>query len=199
MAKSKADEARDPKKVVNEFFGRIFVSDHFQKHNRMIVAIDPGAEGAIGLKYGPLVEVLDIPTIVVARGKGKKTEFNLPAIAGLFTEMDFLFQEWLNCTLKCILEQPPVSMGPNKGSAYGQARLMAAHAMWPLFLTVLGIPFEQVAPSAWKKKMHLPSDKETCRSKALGMFPNAPIQRVKDHNRAEALLLAEYYERTLGA
>lgn len=57
-----------------------------------------------------------------------------------------------------------------------------------------------VAPSAWKKAVGLSSGrgmkkaekKDMARSRAIRLFPDAPLSRTKDHNRAEALLIAKY-------
>ena len=47
--------------------------------------------------------------------------------------------------------------------------------------------------SAWKAKNIL---KERSRQKAIEIFPEAALSRKKDHNRAEALLIAEFAKRT---
>jgi len=62
-----------------------------------------------------------------------------------------------------------------------------------MYLTVLGIPFTFVSPSVWKRAMGLNgTDKEFARTRAKHFFPTAELHRVKDHNRAEALLIAAY-------
>jgi hypothetical protein len=61
-------------------------------------------------------------------------------------------------------------------------------------IATLGLSFELVRPAKWKKTMGLTDEKGMARAKAVQMFPNVGhlLSRVKDHNRAEALLLAEY-------
>jgi len=51
-----------------------------------------------------------------------------------------------------------------------------------------------VTPSTWKKHFRLDSDKEKSRALALRSFPKSPehFSRKRDHNRAEASLLAFY-------
>lgn len=51
-----------------------------------------------------------------------------------------------------------------------------------------------VPPNNWKKLLNVPADKEKCRQEAIRMFPKANLLLAykKDHNRAEALLLAQY-------
>lgn len=58
----------------------------------------------------------------------------------------------------------------------------------------LQIPVEFVSPQRWKKHFHLNRDKGLSLEKAQQLFPAcaASFNRVKDHNRAEACLLARY-------
>jgi crossover junction endodeoxyribonuclease RuvC len=60
----------------------------------------------------------------------------------------------------------------------------------------LHIPLHEVAASKWKKHFGLNSDAEKSRARAIAMFPNTDLRLKKDHNRAEALLLALYYQET---
>ena len=52
------------------------------------------------------------------------------------------------------------------------------------------------AGAVWKRSMGLDSTKSVSLDKARLLFPTAELDRKKDHNRAEALLLAEYSRRT---
>jgi crossover junction endodeoxyribonuclease RuvC len=56
------------------------------------------------------------------------------------------------------------------------------------------IPMTLIAPNAWKRHLRLSSSKEDCRARAIQLLPNAAgeLQRVKDHHRAEAILLGFY-------
>jgi Holliday junction resolvasome RuvABC endonuclease subunit len=69
--------------------------------------------------------------------------------------------------------------------------------MWGLFFAEKEWPCETYHPGSWKKLMGLSKDKEQVRAKAQQMFPTAELDRKKDHNRAEALLLAEMHRRKL--
>jgi Holliday junction resolvasome RuvABC endonuclease subunit len=57
-----------------------------------------------------------------------------------------------------------------------------------------GISMVLVEPSKWKRAFHLNSDKEASRQLAIQLFPHAHdrLARKKDHQRAEAMLLALY-------
>jgi hypothetical protein len=62
----------------------------------------------------------------------------------------------------------------------------------------LRIPVQFVA-TVWKRHFHLGREKEESRAKALQLFPAqaAAFARKKDHNRAEACLLAAYGLKTV--
>ena len=59
----------------------------------------------------------------------------------------------------------------------------------------IAVPLELVTASVWKRQMGLDSSKGVSLDKARLLFPIAGLARVKDHNRAEALLLSEYSRR----
>lgn len=212
MAKKPA--AKTPKKQYKcpepEDVFRAFVENVEDAGKTVYVGIDPGASGAIALVCGKAVAVVDIPTVEVGvtrtrannekqkvltgkktrRVKGHTTKFNNVAICRLFKLLRPLKDRIVVC-----LEHPPSSMGPGKHHA--ELMLSRAYAMWPLFLCSKGYAVEEVTPSTWKAAVGL-SGKEKADSalKALSLYPKADIVLVKHHDRAEAILLAEYARRT---
>lgn len=66
-------------------------------------------------------------------------------------------------------------------------------------VAALRIPVEMPSPAAWKKAMGVSADKDSSRAKALELHPvHADLfARVKDADRAEAVLLAEWGLRLL--
>jgi hypothetical protein len=54
-----------------------------------------------------------------------------------------------------------------------------------------------VTPQAWKKSLGLSKDKAESLELARNLWPDAPLSRVKDNGRAEALLIAEWLRRGL--
>lgn len=52
-----------------------------------------------------------------------------------------------------------------------------------------------VTPQRWKKDMGLTQDKTHGLAVAKEMFPNAPLSKKKDHNLAEALMLAAWIRK----
>ena len=56
-------------------------------------------------------------------------------------------------------------------------------------------PFHLVSPQKWKKHFGLTADKNEALALARKLFPKAPLKLKKDINRAEALLIAEYWRQ----
>lgn len=65
----------------------------------------------------------------------------------------------------------------------------------------LGLPLVRVTPSTWKRHMDLSADKERSRAAALVQWPTRGdlFARKKDHDRAEAALMALWLARQLSA
>ena len=60
-------------------------------------------------------------------------------------------------------------------------------------IAALEIPCAFVTPSKWKRHFGLSSDKEEARAMAIRLWPaSAHFERKKDHNRAEAALIARW-------
>jgi Holliday junction resolvasome RuvABC endonuclease subunit len=57
-------------------------------------------------------------------------------------------------------------------------------------------PFHLVSPQKWKKHFNLTADKNEALDLARKLFPKAPLKLKKDINRAEALLIAEYWRQS---
>jgi hypothetical protein len=67
-------------------------------------------------------------------------------------------------------------------------------------IALCNVPLEIIEPSMWKRALRLPGrDKEQARQKALAIFPQAAslLARKKDHQRAEAMLIAFYGAHTV--
>jgi hypothetical protein len=64
-------------------------------------------------------------------------------------------------------------------------------------LLMLEVRIVRPRPHDWKKVMGVPADKMKAKEKAEMMFPTMKhrLARASDHNRAEALLLADYARR----
>lgn len=145
-----------------------------------IVAIDPGVTGAIAFYFPSAPGRIAVDDLPVAAG-----EIDVAALVRRIQQM--------GPTL-AIIEQ--VHAMPKNGSiasfklgmAYGAARAA---------LTAAGVPTHLVTPNAWKKAMRLPGGeegKEAGRAMAIRLLPASSdrFERKKDHNRADASLIALY-------
>jgi hypothetical protein len=86
--------------------------------------------------------------------------------------------------------------GSSSGFKYGKAT-----GSLETTIVLCGIPIEIIEASAWKKFFHLHAgDKEGARQLALQRFPSAHalLARRKDHNRAEAMLIALFASARAG-
>lgn len=149
----------------------------------MIIGIDPGLTGSVGYLHdnGDFLSVFDMPVAQAGRGRKVKNEVNA---AALFAELrtvpipSVVVIERTHSMPK-MASQTVFSMG----DSFGVVRAVVAS---------LGIPAVFVDPREWKKHFKLTSDKEQSRAMAIQLFPSAPLSRVKDHNRAESLLIGRW-------
>lgn len=155
----------------------------------MIIGIDPGLTGAVAFVWDGLYLVLDIPTMANGKGSSKvKQQVNASALKSMILRN---IEDDDGHIGPCSVFMERVSSMPGQGVAsmfsmgdtFGCIRGVCA---------AMGLPVEIVTPQSWKKHYHLGSDKEVIRAKAIELFPLAELGRKKDHNRAEALLIARY-------
>lgn len=147
-----------------------------------VCGIDPGLSGAIAFYFSESpfrVAVEDMPVA------GKMVS------APLLTDMIRKYG-------------PAIAIIESVGSRPGQGvastfKFGTAYGVVQGVIGALQIPVEFVAPQRWKKHFRLTSDKEQARAKAQQLFPAcaSSFQRVKDHGRAEAALIARYGFETL--
>lgn len=146
----------------------------------LILAIDPGLTGGIALfaaEEPAAVTVSDMPT---ADG-----EVDPAALARLIREARPTF---------AVVER----VGPMPRDGVRQAfGFGGAYAVARTVVTLCNVPLHLVTPQTWKKHFRLaggPEGKEAARALALRLFPAsaAAFARKKDHNRAEAALLARF-------
>lgn len=155
----------------------------------IVLGIDPGITGAIAMigHRANLIKIGDLPTMVRA---GKKAHVQRQVNGAGLAE---LLRDWLTDTdkneIRFYLETPIAFPGLHVaavGASFHTAGLIEG------VVTARGYALELVAPNVWKKALGLSSSKEQCRMKAVRLYPEAGLNRVKDHNRAEALLIAKY-------
>jgi len=152
----------------------------------MIIGIDPGLTGAVGFleSAGRYYAVEDMP--IIASGKSWKVtrEVNGAALWQMLSGMGQRFP-----LTAAYVERMTARPGQGVSSTFSIGH---SYGIVLGILAALQISVVEVQPHIWKKAMSLTPDKEYSRAVAQKLFPLAPLDRKKDHNRAEALLLAAY-------
>ena len=142
-----------------------------------ILGVDPGVSGAVAF-YWPeaphRVIAEDVPTAggrIEAIGLADRIRQMKPDIA--------------------IMEYTAAMPGQGVSSTYKFGFASGAVAG---ILSTLAIPVRFVTPTVWKKHWRLDKDKEKSRALAIQLFPACAnhFSRKRDHNRAEAALIARY-------
>lgn len=168
----------------------------------IIIGIDPGLTGAvanIGHRGELLHAIADMPTMQRGAGTGAvKNQVNAGALAELL-------RGWLepfdSNEVRILIEEAQSMPAAVRGKG-GQIKIVQGGAsIFSTGLTAglvegvvaaLRFPHELVRPNIWKKAVKHASTKEQARALAARMYPEASLHRMKDHNRAEALLIARY-------
>ena len=140
-----------------------------------ICGIDPGVTGALAVhKAGRLIDVVDLPVL------GKRVDG--AALRELLSGEEMLvFLEDTHAMPKNG-SIASFSLGLNTGIIIG-------------VVESLSHPLVRVRPAAWKKKMSVTrQDKNALRGVVRELYPDWAdyFTRVKDHNRAEAVLISRY-------
>ena len=158
----------------------------------MYLGIDIGKTGAIGVlsANGHYVKVVDLPLtpILVGRGKHRKPHYRINTT---IFHRHFYWLTITTCTMEAVWGQATNGCQANfsMGRYLGGIEVCLDALTWANHE-----PCVQYAPPAtWKKHFGLlRQDKGASLELARKLFPEAPLSRKKDHNRAEALLIARY-------
>ena len=158
----------------------------------LIISIDPGISGSICFfENGKILEVLEMPTMT--EGKKNKKQVNGSQI---YNEIIKRIIKTEKQNIRVIIEQVSAMPGQgvtsmfNFGQSFGILKGICSAMQLPMYF---------VRPAKWKKYFGLiNSEKETSRKKAIEMFPYvaAQLSKKKDINKADAILIASFYNET---
>jgi len=156
----------------------------------IIIGIDPGISGAISIiENKKILEVYDIPTMI--DGKKNKRQINSAQVTNIFKER-------LNNNKEVVVVVEHVNAMPgqgvtsmfNFGQSFGVIKGICA---------ALSLPIYFVRPTKWKKHFNLiKTNKDASRTKVIEVYPeiSSKLHRKKDSNRADAILIALYFNDT---
>ena len=146
----------------------------------MIIGIDPGLDGGLAILNGSHIELLEtIPT-------EKKTGFIKRQVdAQKLSNILRVYPDAI-CYLEGVASRPGQGVASvfSFGDTYGTIRGV---------LGALNIPTYTVIPSKWKKELKI-SSKEDSLKASFDLFGDLKFRK-KDHNIAEALLIAYYGQK----
>jgi crossover junction endodeoxyribonuclease RuvC len=146
----------------------------------VILGIDPGLDGGIAILDGSSIELLEtIPT--QPKGGFIKRQIDAQKLSNILRVYPDLV-----CYLEGVASRPGQGVASvfSFGDTYGAIRGV---------LGALNIPTYTVTPSKWKKELKI-SSKEDSLKASKELFPSVQFKK-KDHNIAEALLIAYYGQK----
>ena len=143
----------------------------------MILGIDPGLDGGIAIISGSEIELLEtIPT--EPKGGFIKRQVDAQKLSNILRVYPISV-----CYLERVASRPGQGVGSvfSFGDTYGAIRGV---------LGALNIPTYTVSPQTWKKELKISSKDDSLKA-IKELYPLLKMRK-KDHNLAEALLLALY-------
>tara|TARA_B100001250_G_C19642296_1_gene718835 strand:+ start:468 stop:956 length:489 start_codon:yes stop_codon:yes gene_type:complete len=159
----------------------------------LIIGIDPGIVGAICFfEKGEILDVIDMPTM--ADGKKNKRQINGRQI---FNEISARIKNYPIDNINVVVEQVSAMPGQgvtsmfNFGQSFGVIKGICSAMQLPIFF---------VRPAKWKKHFNLiNSQKDASRTKVIEIFPkiSSILSKKKDANKADAILIASFFENTI--
>ena len=159
----------------------------------LIIAIDPGINGAVCFfENGKVKDVFEMPTM--AEGKKNKRQVNGNQI---YNEISDRIKKYNTQNINVVVEQVSAMPGQgvtsmfNFGQSFGVIKGVCAAMQLPIFF---------VRPAKWKKHFELiNTEKDASRTRAIEMFPkiSSILSKKKDSNKADAILIASFYENIL--
>jgi crossover junction endodeoxyribonuclease RuvC len=158
----------------------------------LIIGIDPGISGSICFfEDGKILDVVEMPTMT--EGKKNKKQVNGSQI---FNEISNRIKQVDKKEIRVIIEQVSAMPGQgvtsmfNFGQSYGILKGICSAMRLPMYF---------VRPAKWKKYFNLiNSEKDASRTRAIEIFPyfSSQLSRKKDSNKADAILIASFYNET---
>ena len=157
----------------------------------IIIGIDPGITGAISvLENKKVIEVFDMPTMI--DGKKNKKQVNGSQVANIIKERLNKDKKETIVVVEHVNAMPGqgVTSMFNFGQSFGVIKGICS---------ALSLPIYFVRPAKWKKHFNLiKTHKDASRTKVIEVYPeiSSKLSRKKDSNKADAILIARYFNDT---
>lgn len=155
------------------------------------VGIDPGLTGAAAfVDSRGTCAIVDLPTVPLSGGGLIKRRIAGDVLARSLRDFCPVGETVL------VAVEAVHTMGGRNNAVQTQGSLMRSLGAIEAVLEVLRLPFQAVEPQVWKGFYGLGAEKRASLEKALALYPAAPLRLAKDHNKAEALLIAHWALRS---
>jgi len=158
----------------------------------LIIGIDPGISGAICFfENGEVKEILDIPNM--AEGKKNKRQINGPQI---YNEISKRITNISKKEVVVVIEQVAAMPGQGVTSMFNFGQ---SFGVLKGICSAMQLSMHFVRPAKWKKYFNLiKTEKDASRTKVIEIFPyiSSQLSRKKDSNKADAILIASFYNNT---
>ena len=158
----------------------------------LIIGIDPGISGSICFFVdGRIIDVINMP--IMTEGKKNKKQVNG---AQVYNEISKQVKKFESRDIRVIIEQVSAMPGQgvtsmfNFGQSFGILKGICSAMQLPMYF---------VRPAKWKKYFNLiNSEKDASRTRAIEIFPyfSSHLSKKKDANKADAILIANFYYET---
>ena len=165
------------------------------------LAIDIGLTGALAAvdSYGT-ARVQDLPTLAA----GKTRRLDGRALIRLIRDLSPPTGPGARLVIEDVQARPQGNGGGHGNTMHSQGSLMRSRGIVEAVADIAGIEVQTVRPQEWKKHFGLirlkdekaEACKERGRQVALRLYPALAdeLKRKKDHNRADAVLLAHWLQ-----
>jgi hypothetical protein len=161
----------------------------------LVIGVDPGLTGALCLldSCRGLLECEDIPACPNGQDSGSMKRWVdvdlLEVLLGDWSTRHSFAQESVHAVIERPIPMPtlPAQTIASQFDTFGAIRAtLRQHAAMCY-----------VNPREWKRFFGLKTDKDAARACCLRLYPSAPVKRVKDHNRAESVLIGHWLMREI--
>ena len=156
----------------------------------IIFGVDPGVSGAICvLKEGKIIEIYETPTMI--DGKKNKRQVNGAEVTNIFLK-ELHNEDKAKVVVEHVTAMPGqgVTSMFNFGQSFGVIKGVCS---------ALSLPIYFIRPTKWKKHFNLiNTNKDASRTKVIQIYPeiSSKLSRKKDSNKADAILIARYFNDT---
>lgn len=154
----------------------------------IVIGIDLGVTGALAAVDSTGSATIEDLPIVEAEDGGKRLDARAAIL--LLRQLIPAGEAGLLVTEDIRVRQ----MAGRKMSHATETTLVGLRFALQAVADIARLPLRTVQPQTWKRRYALKADKGDARTIAAGLYPQQAhqLKRVKDHNRAEALLIAHY-------